>query len=219
VRIHKSGHEAYSFSRNLALIQPSGMLLMASIVLGWYLLTSTTTKLEAITMAATYSFIEFSWYTFTIMNEHHVVLIAPLSVRGRNGFTSVEQFILNVLYIPIALHCYCALFEYPNLPWILQNISALVRTMCFPFNIWLLEIVQNWILRFLYGFNPAWDYTGAPGSRFGGAINVAHWKLWVALGTVLCICRNAWTGCLFIITLLSSIHILKAATRWHYQTF
>lgn len=170
-------------------------------------------------MAATYSFIEFSWYTFTIQTEDHVVRIAPLAVKGRNGFTSVEQFLLNVLYVPIALHCYFALFKVPSFPWVAQSMVALVRTLCFPFNIWILEIIQDRILRFLYGFNPAWDYTGAPGSRFGGAINLAHWKLWIALGTVPCISSNTWSGCLFIITLLSSIHILKITARWHYRTF
>merc|ERR1712108_60067 len=83
-----------------------------------------------------------------------------------------------------------------------------LRILCFPLNIWLLEIVQHEVFKFLFGFNPAWDYTGAPGSMCDGAINLAHAKLWLVLGYICAFCSPI-NGIVLVLFGLLVVHIAK----------
>ena len=199
-------HKGYSFFSNVSKIKDEGWMLFSLIVLSWVYFTDLPTKIESVISAATYSYIEYSWYTFTLQTPQGIE-IAPLSVKGRKGFTSVEQFIANILYVPIALHAYLHILSVENLglPFI---IVLIIRTALFPFNIWILEIIQAEIIKYLMGFNPAWDYTGNPGSFFGGDINLRHWKLWILLGFLSSVCHPPY-GVIFVITMLSCIHYFK----------
>lgn len=206
----KSGHEGYSFRRNLATIRPEGWVLLGTLFTLWLLFTERQTKIDSVSMALTYSYIEYSWYTFTYETVDRVVRIAPLHMKGRDGFTTVEQFIGNSFYLPIAMNGYAILFQCVGALFFPSIIDILIvfRIILFPFNIWLLEIVQHEVLKFIFGFNPAWDYTGAPGSRCDGAINLSHAKLWVFLGILAATC-TPMHGIIFMIVLLTLVHILR----------
>ena len=64
-------------------------------------------------------------------------------------YTSLAQFGANLLYIPVLLHGYHAVF----------GGSALAFIALFPLNVWVLEVVEEWcIVRPVFGRNVAWCY-------------------------------------------------------------
>merc|ERR1712137_865288 len=196
-------HEQYSFIANVKLLKLPGWLLMSVLTLIWISLTHSQTKLECFICSLTYSFIEWTWYTFTHQKDG-VVRLVPFGHRGRPGFTSVEQFIGNLLYLPIGMHGYLELFPVEGLePY--SICMTILRISLFPINIWLLEIIQDGIMKLLLGFNPAWNYSGCKGSMFGGAINLNHWKLWIILG-VLASTFDPPVGIAFVWICLLGIH-------------
>lgn len=205
-----NGHEGYSFWKNIKLIRLEGWIVLSFLFTLWLLFTELQTKIDVILMSLTYSFIEFSWYTFTFETMDRVVRIAPLGEKGRKGFTTIEQLIGNILYLPISMRGYALLFNLIGsfVPLSYFDFLIVFRILLFPFNIWLLEIVQHEVFTFLFGFNPAWDYTGAPGSRCDGAINLAHCKLWVFLGVLAALCSPIH-GIVFMLVLLSVLHSVK----------
>ena len=76
-------------------------------------------------------------------------VVAFRFIERRKPYTSVAQFGANLLYIPVLLHGYHAVF----------GSSPLAFIGLFPVNVWVLEVVEEWcILRPLFGFNVAWCY-------------------------------------------------------------
>jgi len=201
--------KTYSFQKNIQKVQPQGWLLFLVILLLWHSLVSYPMKMESLVMALTYSFIEWSWYTFTKEINGHIIIV-PLAEKGRKGFTSVEQCIANTLYLPIAMHSYLHLFSLAGLdPCSIPYFGVMgLRILCFPFNIWILEIVQDRVMKFMMGINPAWDYSNAKGSMFDGAINLHHWKLWIVLGLIAST-FNLLAGFAFVWLFFSTVHFLK----------
>jgi hypothetical protein len=68
--------------------------------------------------------------------------------------------------------------------FVLSDFSGPFRLMLYPVNIWAVELVQDAALRWLHGFNPAWDYRGCAGARFNGAICLEMWPEWLLVGLV-----------------------------------
>ena len=203
----------YSFQKNVQMIQVQGWLLFLIILFLWQVMVPIPWKIESIIMALTYSFIEWSWYTFTKEVDGHIIII-PLAERGRKGFTSVEQCVANILYLPIAMHVYLLFFSIDGLetfstPYLFM---MFLRIICFPFNIWLLEIVQDRVMKYMMGMNPAWDYSSAPNSMFDGAINLHHWKLWIVLGLIASTCNPPF-GLTLVWVLVCSVHYAKYRAR------
>lgn len=205
----RNPHEGYSFRKNLSLINFQGWILLFSFVCIWLYVLDTKMMFEVILMSLTYSAIEYTWYMNTLQMDDGSVQIIPLRVPGRVGFTSWEQLIGNILYVPFALNGYSSVFSTDGYSrQTLAVMVTLIRILLFPVNIWLLEIIQDRIMKWLMGFNPAWNYTGAPGSRFDGAINLAHWKLWIILGCI-SVVANPFEGSIFILCCVVIIQILK----------
>ena len=129
-------------------------------------------KAVAIIFAAAFSILEWNFYKHSThypdgTTQLSVAVVAP-------GFTSVEQFMMNVLYIPILVFGFRMIVP-----------SAVVRIPLAPLNIWTLEIVQGSVLRAFYGYNPAWDYTPFADGRLCGMIKIGHWPFWVGLGVMM----------------------------------
>ena len=203
-----SSHDDYSFTRNLQLISWIGWVGLLMIFGVWWWKVDTQRKIEVVLMSLTYSAIEFTWYTCTLQLDDGSVSVVPFRVKGRKGFTSVEQLVGNILYIPIAFQGYASLLSHDNSTAFAAFILIFMRVALFPFNIWLLEIVQDTAFKRLYGFNPAWNYTGAPGSRLNGAINLHHWKLWTIMGSV-SVLFNPMTGVIFLLSCIVLIQTIK----------
>jgi hypothetical protein len=153
-------------------ISPLQWCVVALLYVVWWNSTTTRTKIIAILGACGYSCIEYTWYTVTTEDEHGHVIFTPGEPTCRQGFTTFAQWWANVLYIPILLHVYHAIVP-----------IAWLRLVLFPFNVWVLEIVEGYFLMLVYGRNVAWDYTDSQ-SYFHGNITLSHWNVWLVLGLV-----------------------------------
>ena len=88
------------------------------------------------------------------------------------AFTSWAQFYCNLLYVPILLDLYGKLFS--SLPWL--------YVLCFPLNIYILEIIVGHFLIWLHGYNVAWCYRDYTDSYANGCFRLAHAPFWLGLG-------------------------------------
>ena len=102
--------------------------------------------------------------------------------QGKFGHTSFAQFWSNVVWGSMLLFRYRDVVEGIGLEegWAR---SALFVFM-FPFNVWWLEIVEGYILMFLFGRNVAWVYRGKS-AYFHGTITTEYYVPWLGLGAVL----------------------------------
>jgi hypothetical protein len=125
----------------------------------------------ALIFSALYSCIEFNFYCHTVDKPDGSFTVVPFN---KPGFTTVEQFMMNVLYMPLLTDGYRGLIG-----------SPLLRVILSPFNIWTLEIVEGVLLMMMYGYNPAWDYSDRPDGYLNGLIKKGHWSLWVLLGILM----------------------------------
>ena len=121
----------------------------------WVGLTSPEQKLVSMIGASLFSLIELCYCKITCGHWH----------------TTIEQWLCNILTIPIALDAY---------KWVIPNM--LIRIALMPLDVWSVEILQTILLVSLYGFNPAWNYTGKRGSRLNGAIRLTMFPEWWILG-------------------------------------
>lgn len=136
------------------------LLLLLAFWLGWLFFNPLEQKVLTIIAATAYSFIEFA---FT-------------AVERRKPYTSIAQFGANLLYVPVLLHGYHALFSH--------NVFLFIGL--FPLNVWLLEVVEEWlILRPLFGYNVAWCYKDYADEYLQGCIRMGHGVAWWGLGAVL----------------------------------
>ena len=87
----------------------------------WFCLTPLALKLRCLVVAVVYSFIELS---FTRLE------------RGR-AYTSVAQFVANVLYTPLLLDGYATLLRWATLAALPVSV---VYVLAFPLNVWVLEV-------------------------------------------------------------------------------
>jgi len=139
----------------------------------WWSFTTTQMKWIAVLFATLYSVIEWNFYRFSTDHMDGTTTLSWTPVKA--GFTTVEQWIMNVLYIPVLVFGFRALVPYP-----------LLRIILSPFNVWTLEIVEGSILMVFYrGVNPAWDYSDKPDGCLNGLIKIGHWRFWVGLGIII----------------------------------
>jgi len=113
-------------------------------------------QLRSIICAMLYSCTE---YTFTFFE------------RGKS-YTSFAQFWGNLLYVPILLDLYGYLLGHLPLPYI----------VLFPFNIYLLEIVEGTLITWAYGRNVAWCYSDYSDCFWNDCCRWGHGPFWLGLG-------------------------------------
>ncbi|KAI9593976.1 hypothetical protein BDF19DRAFT_414972 [Syncephalis fuscata] len=147
-----------------------GYPLVLCLVAAWWSATTLDAKLRSFINAAAFSVIEFTFYTLTVEMPNGDIVLRPFDPRCRKGHTTVHQFLCNIIYTPILLDFYYSVM--PNWP---------ARILLFPLNIWLLEVIQGYILIYLHGYNPAWTYYGKDAYCHGN-IKLSYWAFWIALG-------------------------------------
>ena len=132
---------------------------------------------ESFLFSTTFSFIEYFWYTITIENERGEIFIRPFDEKCRKGFTSFEQWWVNILCVPILLiyHYFIDYFLVTN------YIVLFLECLCAPIIVWFVEIIEGKILRKCYGANNAWNYVGK-NTYFDGDVRITLkqyfiWKL------------------------------------------
>jgi len=124
----------------------------------WFSLLTTRQKVMGLLSSTFYSGVEF-FFCRCMYGEF---------------YTTSSQWFLNVLYLP-------AMFKF-FFPFV--DHSIVLFTLTFPFQVWLLEIIQGYFLIWLYGHNVAWSYAG-DNVYFHGNIKLTMYHWWALLGLVI----------------------------------
>ena len=99
--------------------------------------------------------------------------------RGKN-YTSLAQFLANLVYIPALVQLYPVALRACGL-----DDGLFPFVFAYPLNIWLLEILQHlFILTPIWGHNVAWCYSDYADERLGGVIRLGHAPAWWMLGAL-----------------------------------
>ena len=133
-------------------------------------LTTPLHRAGAVIGAFLFVVIETFWITITTEDDAGNVKITGWT--GELGHSSYAQFWSNVIFTPLILFLYRAVVTHPFL-----------RVILFPVNIWLLEIIEGYVIMFLFGRNVAWEYRGTD-AFFHGNIKLGYTIPWVSLGGV-----------------------------------
>jgi hypothetical protein len=144
----------HSFPKHRRALRMSIAFLLLAL---WFAFVPGAVKLRAVLAAFAYTFIE---YTFN-------------AIAHEKGFTSDAQFGANLLYIPVLLDVYASVLL-PHSPYI--------YILCFPLNVWLLELVEDRLFLITHGRNVAWCYHFYEDSHFGGVIRRGHGVCWLLMG-------------------------------------
>jgi hypothetical protein len=84
-----------------------------------------------------------------------------------------NRFWANVFYSPILLELYRT-HLFPDSPYY-------IRILLFPMNVWVLEIIEGYVIIFIFGRNVAWEYKGWD-SYFHGNIKLQYVVNWLGMG-------------------------------------
>ena len=87
-------------------------------------------------------------------------------------FTSKEQFLMNMIFIPFMVEEYNRIFS-----------SFRFSPLLYPVNVWLFELIMGHFMIIYLGKNPAWSYHGEY-SKFNGQIDLECYFRWVFLGVL-----------------------------------
>lgn len=123
----------------------------------WFLAVTSQDKCMAFVSAVAYGLMEATWYRFW---------------EGQ-WFTTWEQFVANVLVLPLTV---CAYRRVVFLSWL--------RIVLFPFNLWVFEIVCGYMLQGLFGTNRAWSYKGCPYAAFDDHVSFRCFWRWLLFGVL-----------------------------------
>ncbi|GMH62844.1 hypothetical protein TrRE_jg11155 [Triparma retinervis] len=165
--------------RLLALCYKSAFL--ALLLWGYLNCTSSLDRAGSVGVAVVFIVIELTWTTIA----HEDPKTGSVSVKGwqgKFGHSSFAQFWSNVVWGSMLLFRYREVIGLFGLEegWAR---SALFVFM-FPFSVWWLEIVEGYILIFLFGKNVAWEYKGKA-AYFHGTITIEYFVPWLGLGAAI----------------------------------
>eukprot|EP01084_Bolivina_argentea_P220310 373392_1 len=107
-----------------------------------------------------------------IASAFYVIETLFCSILWNFQFSTAEQFLINILVLPYLW----PLFHNP-----LSEYSLWIRVILTPLFIWILEIIEGYLLIILFGYNRAWTYYGKD-SFFHGAIKLSYFPLWLVIG-------------------------------------
>ena len=143
---------------------------IGALCVAWLVFYPHALQLRCLFCATAYSFME----------------LAFTAVERKQPYSSVAQFGVNLLYVPMLLDVYGGAVRATATAVGLGEGSAgaLLYVCCFPLNVWLLELAQHQLLALLYGFNPAWCYKDYADERFDGVIRMGHAPAWIVLGFI-----------------------------------
>jgi len=136
----------------------------------WLSATTSAQKAYSVIFAGCFSCIEFTWTSITTIDPESKTSV--IKFHGK-GHTTIEQFYCNVLFMPLFIGLYNHMI--PSFFW---------RVALFPFNTWLLEIIEHTFLVGLIGCNVAWSYKGMKWAYYDGAITLTYGHLWLLMGLV-----------------------------------
>lgn len=97
--------------------------------------------------------------------------IIESAYRFPTGVTTVEQFLLNLVYSPVLIHGYSKLITKNHL-----------RVFLFPFNVWIAELAMGYFMQHIMGYR-IWYYEDAL-ALFDGHITLSFYIWWLILGFI-----------------------------------
>ena len=142
----------------------------------WCQYTTFDEKMIGTFLAGVFSLCEMSWTSITVETDDGGVILAPFSPNTRDAFTTPHQFIMNVLMMPFFFPLFYRYITYIPL-----------RLTLFPIPPWVIELVEGYYLKLIYGYNPAWTYEGDL-AFFDGNIKLTYYPpffvigMWMELG-------------------------------------
>jgi len=156
------------------------------IVILWNKLSTLPEKLEALGCGIGFGLVETTWTGIrsnqTVEVDLHPVvkkvkgLNKPVSIYykvRKHGHTSWAQFLTTILWYPIGTVLYFQLTEN----------HLILRYLCFPFSIWLLEILSGYYLSKIWNTR-AWIYEKGPYTYFDQNITLKYFFYWIGLGLI-----------------------------------
>lgn len=136
----------------------SRLILVVSLFTVWWIVTDPWLKLRSVAGATIFYFME-STYVW---------------LHGKPFHSTFAQFWNNVWSHPLIADFYFL--------FIAETWGSFLRIACYPVVIWSLELLQDSVIRKVYGRNVAWDYSGNKFSLFKGAIDLSMAGEWWLLG-------------------------------------
>lgn len=109
--------------------------MIAFLLILWWQFTTPSIRCHCVIIASVYSVLEYTWTANSTVKVDGSVKFSPFADTCRAGHTTFEQWWMNIIYAPILIHLYHDIIS----PWYL-------RVALFPFNIWLLEIIEGYVL-------------------------------------------------------------------------
>ena len=88
-----------------------------------------------------------------------------------NGYTTLEQFIMNFFYAPVSIHGYRSAIKVP-----------ILRIIFFPLNVWVAELVMGSYLLYVHD-RRVWIYQDEY-ALFNGFITLSFVLYWILLGSL-----------------------------------
>lgn len=113
------------------------------------------------------------------------------SVYRYPEMTTVEQYILNLIYSPVLIHLYERVVT-----------CNFMRILLFPFNIWIAEIVMGTFMVNVFGYR-IWHYEDAL-ALCNGHITLSFFFYWILMGI--------FASCYFWIR--DELNLLCATLQW-----
>ena len=154
--------------RYVAAVYKSAFIM--ELVVAYMNYTTPLHRAGALIGALAFVVIETFWTTIT--TEDSAGKVAICGWNGHLGHSSFAQFWSNVIFTPLIL------FHYRNIVT-----DCCLRVFLFPINIWLLEIIEGYVIMFLFGKNVAWEYRGDD-AYFHGNVKLGYAVPWIVLGLV-----------------------------------
>lgn len=148
-----------SFLRELQRLQWYQYAIFVVVVLLWLAITPFANIWIAFYFAAAFFVIETIFCTASEAYFESVVFSTP------------EQFIVNILCVPILL---------PHFNHFFIFLPQWIRALLSPLFIWTLEIVEGHLLIMTFGYNRAWQYQGHD-ALFNGTIKISYAPFWIGM--------------------------------------
>jgi hypothetical protein len=92
-------------------------------------------------------------------------------------YTTMWQFLMNIYFTYFCIYLYRK-----------KITNWKKRILYMPLNLWLYEIIVGYYSIYIWGYNPAWDYTNMRRSMFHGTIRLDYLFVWWLLGIVIEVC-------------------------------
>lgn len=170
--------------QKLANNSPKKFAFVVLIWIVWFNTIPIYNKIVAMVFATLFSGIE---YCFTTVTDSYLK-----TGKWEGGATTPEQWLLNVLIIPIIIPVYYGIVQSDELTFDIFAVFEIdLLTVIFSgVWVWVLEIIEGYFMIYLFGWNRCWQYFGKD-AMFDGTIKLGYLPFWLIMGFAMeCVFRS-----------------------------